>query len=286
MKQANYVEFKVRAEFESAGGWPLVNVVITGNHQGIFIDYLPISKVVFDNIKLRFYFFQEIEIIEGVRCNSCDVCDCSSNSEIKIKEIYQSILQFYNPQQILGNNLSEVIAFLPKMPLISLEQANLLRANIEKEYGGSTEDKEIIFRKISSQNNVIEVWGWSLGDVLSDEFLQINLGDANFLALQNILKEKFGADYLKLFKGLHYHFAQIFNLHCDKILELKNSAEYQAILPFIRNSDKISIRDLYLGLCGRVHYSFFMTKFSLELYEPIMKAEGKLIEVLAKTLID
>ena len=69
-------------------------------------------------------------------------------------------------------------------------------------------------------------------------------------------------------------------------MELKNSAEYQAILPFIRNSDKISIRDLYLGLCGRVHYSFFMTKFSLELYEPIMKAEGKLIEVLAKTLVD
>jgi len=281
MENKKHVEFKVNAELEITNGWVLAEVVITGNNQGVFIDYIPVFKIWFNNVMLRFAFFEEVMISEKIKSSHCIIFDNSSGSKIKIKEIHQKLMPFFGIRQ----NSNDKIDVLPRMPLINSEKSKFLRNNISELYGNSKEEGEKSFSEGSSEKGICYIWEWSLNNVLEDGFMEIKLGTFNFQVLGIILHKIFGDDYCKLFRGLRYHFSKILDFKCEKVLELKETKEYQTLLPFIKKPQEISIRDIYEFSAERDGYSRILTGYSRDSAFAVMDARDKVIELLADTLI-
>ncbi|MFZ4648796.1 MAG: hypothetical protein ACOYMB_04185 [Patescibacteria group bacterium] len=281
MENKKRVEFRVKAELETENGWALADVVITGNNQGVFIDYIPVVKIWFNNVMLRFAFFEEVILSEKIKSSHCIIFDNSSGSKIKIKEIHQKLMPFFGVKQ----NSADKINVLPRMPSINSEKSKFLRKNINELYGKSIEGGEKSFREESSEKGICHIWEWSFDNILNDGFVQFKLGTFNFQVLEIILHKIFGDDYRKLFRGLRYHFTKILDLKCEKVLELKETKEYQTLLPFIKTPEKISIRDIYEFSAERDDYSKILTGYSRDSAFAIMDARDKMIELLTNTLV-
>ncbi len=279
------VVFKVKAELDGPNDFYLRDIKITGNQRGIFINYFPVESIWCNGIQLKIKFKKSVKFGD-LKCIGFIVFDHSSGVTIKIKEIYQKLEPFWLSGEKLKENSGTTRA-LPKMNLLDGQQSAFLRSKVvdfAPSWSGNKEGRHLL--SIAANREIEQMWQWSLNlkDIMNDKYEQIDLGFFEFDVLKKAMNIHLGESYQEIFGGLYYHFQNILELRCETVIELKDSEEYQKLLPFIKEEGKITLRDIYEFSTENDSHERILTGYSAQAASAIIAAREKVVEMLGDTL--